>query len=78
MPIQIYPESKRLGPPYENCCFCYKPTPYWSKPDGDGVPVCVTCSEKKSPKDLPSKYLWYVVDAGLGAITYKVGDDDDD
>jgi hypothetical protein len=51
--IKIIKEPENLGPPYEKCCFCNDPTPYWSL--NNDVPVCILCSQHKNESDLPTK-----------------------
>jgi len=73
--IVVFPEDKNLGTPYENCVFCFKPTPYWTDPDGEGVPVCIRCSETRHPKDIPSKEEWYLQDTTSHYVEENTDDD---
>lgn len=40
----------------EQCCFCWKKTPFWYAPKD--VAVCPDCAEKHSAKDVPNKEIW--------------------
>jgi hypothetical protein len=50
------------SPPFEECCFCFKPTPYWTElPDrtgGQQVACCQPCSKTHRPVDVPTKPDW--------------------
>lgn len=47
---------------YENCCFCWKGTPYWTeiagRIPGDQVACCQDCAKEYMIKDVPSKKYW--------------------
>jgi hypothetical protein len=43
-------------PPYENCCFCFTPTPFWYTPKD--VACCPACAATHQPKDVPDKETW--------------------
>lgn len=43
----------RMG--IEECCFCWKPTRYWSAKD---VAVCPQCAEVKTLNQVPTKDEW--------------------
>lgn len=54
--IAVKEEPESLGPPYENCCFCYKETHYWYvKKD---VAVCPECAVVRKVAEVPSKDDW--------------------
>jgi hypothetical protein len=57
MAVDVEKESEDLGgPPYEECCVCSFPTPYWfTKND---VPLCEKCAVIKEEKDIPTKEQW--------------------
>lgn len=74
MTIGVFPENKNLGTPYENCAFCFKPTPYWTQPDGEGVPICIRCSETRRPDEVPTKEEWFQKDC----FTHFVEENPDD
>lgn len=52
--IRLTPDD--IGPPYEHCCFCFRPSKYWYAPKD--VAVCTECAETRSPADVPSKEDW--------------------
>ena len=49
-------------PPFEECCFCCKPTVFWTKlPDrkgGEQVACCPLCAKPRTPSEVPSKPQW--------------------
>ena len=45
-----------IGPPFEQCCFCFKPTPFWYQPKD--VACCPECGEVHEPAEVPSKVEW--------------------
>ena len=51
--IAIEREEKGLGPPYEKCCVCDNPTPFWHLKSN--VPLCGSCAANMEEKDLPTK-----------------------
>lgn len=59
--------EENAEPPYERCCFCRKPTPYWYFPGGvenkkplgnNEVACCLLCAKEATVKDMPSKRTW--------------------
>jgi len=48
--------------PLEDCCFCFKPTPSWTRLEdrspGGQVACCQPCSESHEPSEVPSKRQW--------------------
>ena len=48
--------------PFERCCFCRKPTPWWTKlprrTPGAQVACCQACSQERKHKDVPTKDEW--------------------
>lgn len=54
--ISVERESEELPPPYESCCFCDRPTPFWDTTKD--VPVCPCCAEARQPEEVPSKEQW--------------------
>lgn len=46
----------------ERCCFCRKPTPFWTaledRTPGQQVACCETCSGLHEPSEVPSKAEW--------------------
>lgn len=61
MPVPI---EKEVQPelPYESCCFCDKPTPFWTammrRADGEQVACCPKCAPLHNQRDVPSKAKW--------------------
>ena len=53
----------------ENCCFCRKPTPYWTalkdRTPGEQVACCETCAAGKMPTQVPTKQEWFDKEARL-------------
>lgn len=60
IPVEAEKDAGNL--PYERCCFCRKPTPYWttltSRPANENVACCKKCAEVYRIKDVPSKRYW--------------------
>lgn len=58
-PIKREPHPEQ---PFEHCCKCDKPTPYWTDlPDrtpGEQVALCVDCAFGTFPSDIPTKRDW--------------------
>lgn len=65
--IEIKREDHGLGPPYENCCFCFRPTPYWN--EVRDVPVCESCAPKHEQSQVPTKQDW---DTSVNRLVKKV------
>lgn len=63
--IVIEQEPDGAGPPYERCCFCWKPTKWWH-PSKD-VAVCPPCSETHSASQIPPKKDWCNQTSGIDA-----------
>lgn len=61
MPIPIEPEE-HPEPPLESCCFCDKPTKFWTvlknREPGEQVACCQKCSRLRAQRDVPSKEEW--------------------
>lgn len=60
MSIRIRHEGRNAGPPYERCCFCRIPTPYWydTKDIEYDVAICLHCSSRHRVSDIPTKEEW--------------------
>jgi hypothetical protein len=56
MAIRVVRESEELGGPFERCCFCHTPTPFWYEPND--VPVCERCAKSKKLSEIPTKEEW--------------------
>lgn len=56
----------RIGPPYERCCLCRKPTPWWYAPND--VAVCKTCGATRTVSDLPTKEEWFAAEQRKSAL----------
>ena len=54
--IKLIREPKCLPPPYEHCCFCDRPTPFWC--DEPNVAICTPCGKKHNIEDVPTKKEW--------------------
>ena len=54
--LKVVKENAELGPPYEDCCMCGTPTPFWY-PQKD-VPLCKGCANDHDATDIPSKQEW--------------------
>jgi hydrogenase maturation factor HypF (carbamoyltransferase family) len=50
-------------PPFEHCCFCRQPTPFWTnihkRKPGEQVACCQACAPLYSQKEVPTKKAWY-------------------
>jgi hypothetical protein len=46
--------------PYERCCFCRAPTPFWTDfgDPRDAVACCEACARRAYVRDVPSKAQW--------------------
>jgi len=53
--LKLTQEPENSGP-YEDCCFCQKPTNLWFTPKD--VAVCRSCGDDHEPEDVPSKEEW--------------------
>ena len=54
--LEVEHEPDDYPLPYEHCCKCGMPTPYWyTKKD---VALCRPCAEKYTERDIPSKNQW--------------------
>lgn len=44
----------------ENCCFCRKPTSYWTgkEASASSVACCFDCARFARPQDIPAKADW--------------------
>lgn len=62
MTIPTRREPPDMGP-RESCCFCRKPTPYWTaikgRMPGEQVACCQPCAATHDPKDVPTKAQWF-------------------
>ncbi len=65
MPIPIEDERDvglKWGHPYERCCFCRTPTPFWTamkrRKPGAQVACCPDCAKTNFQKDVPTKKYW--------------------
>lgn len=47
------------GPPYEKCCGCGVPTPFWYVEKD--VPLCEKCSELMDHEAVPTKEEWFLM-----------------
>ena len=60
IPVDPQPD---LEPPYEECCFCFTPTPLWTNlPDresGEQVACCLECAQKRKREEVPTKQAWF-------------------
>jgi len=49
-------------PPFERCCFCRKPTPFWTQLEnrtpGQQVACCEACASRAHVQDVPTKAVW--------------------
>jgi len=55
--VKVKRESEDMGgPPYERCCFCQKPTPYWCIQKD--VALCPECAQTAHFEDVPTKEEW--------------------
>lgn len=54
--VELEPtEFRREGA--ELCCFCWKPTRYWS--GGGWIACCRSCAKEHDEKDLPTRDEWW-------------------
>lgn len=67
MAIRVEIEKLKSAPrEWEACCFCSKPTPYWSlKKD---VPVCPICAVRRDEAEVPAKLDWALGGACEGSV----------
>jgi len=60
MPIRITPGDGDY--PRERCCFCFRPTDWWTliskRSEGEEVACCELCARKNRVKDVPIKEDW--------------------
>lgn len=54
--VKVEREPVDFLPPYEDCCKCNQPTPYWYT--SKDVALCPECAEKYDDKDIPHKSEW--------------------
>lgn len=63
MPVPIEPDPDPELDLFENCCFCRRPTRYWtelaSRKPGGQVACCPDCAGRAEPSDVPSKKTWW-------------------
>ena len=49
-------------PPFEECCFCFTQTRFWTflvdRTPGQQVACCEPCAKTHEPSDVPSKHDW--------------------
>lgn len=62
--IEEEPEDMNLRGPdrllCERCCFCRRPTRFWTLPvTSASVACCPPCAKVAEPKDLPKKRDWF-------------------
>jgi hypothetical protein len=56
--IPVHSETNE-GSPRELCCFCWKPTKFWTGRDGGiSVACCQDCAKVHKREDLPTKRQW--------------------
>lgn len=55
--IQVKHESPDNGPPYEPCCFCFQPTPFWF--ELRDVACCQACAGTAMEDQVPFKDEWF-------------------
>jgi len=72
--VPVRRESKAVTAKWqelEKCCFCRKPTPYWThledRTPGEQVACCETCAAVKLPAQVPTKKEWCAKEARLEA-----------
>ena len=57
MAVEVKKEPEDMGgPPYEHCCICDQPTPYWYEPND--VALCTKCAEFITKQKIPTKKEW--------------------
>jgi hypothetical protein len=58
--IEMEPQPER---PFERCCFCRRPTPYWTliaaRAPGAQVACCPDCAKKHRVSEVPTKKAWF-------------------
>jgi hypothetical protein len=69
------------APPFERCCFCRKPTVWWTtntkgKVTGDSVACCDVCAPKHDRPDVPSKKEWMAKERLMTQRLTEVGPGD--
>jgi len=57
MAVKIKRQPKEWEKPYEHCCKCRAPTPYWYEPRD--VPLCRACSKVTNVGEIPTKAQWW-------------------
>jgi len=58
MVVTVKREPENMGgPPYEHCCKCGKPTPYWY--EKNDVALCQDCAKTVDVKNIPTKEDWF-------------------
>lgn len=60
MGVQVVHERELQGfseKPYECCCMCDRPTPYWHTKND--VALCCECALSVEEKDVPTKEEWF-------------------
>lgn len=72
MGLQIVHEGDgglETGPPYEHCCICDQPTPYWYKKGTRNitmnVALCPNCAKITKANQLPTKKEWCAKEQAL-------------
>jgi len=61
--IAIEREPKDAGgPPFERCCFCRAPSPFWTlladRKPGAQVACCQDCAASHEASEVPTKRAW--------------------
>ena len=72
MPVEVT-KDPHPEPPYERCCFCRAPTPWWYFPPGmhrrkkncNEVACCLACAGEHEPADMPTKDEWFAAERAL-------------
>jgi predicted amidophosphoribosyltransferase len=54
--IPVKREPENLGDQYEQCCFCFEPTPFWF--ELRDVAVCPICAKTAEEHMVPFKDEW--------------------
>lgn len=54
--LTVERESDKMPPPYERCCICGTPTPYWYLPKD--VALCQECAKITVYENIPEKDQW--------------------
>jgi hypothetical protein len=60
--VKVKREPKGMGP-FERCCICREPTPFWYTPKD--VALCRACARTAKVKDLPDKAAWVTKERAL-------------